>query len=280
MKYIKTFELFDFFQKKGPKMEWREALDFLMDNYKSVKINSIKVDDDYSTISWSYKSNDYRSSIVRIGDEYKHASLSPMKDWPEISEQDFNRWYKGLEEISDYLDEQDKYFKVGKDSEDLSMEDMMIRKAKNELKKAIGKYMNKPLKFEAEFYVWDSNSSNKKKIEDISIKITDFDIGVTSYINGDKNNLYFTFKCTLKGQRWEFDIFKDNVSEYIPINDIPEKDKFKLVIKMSRDESNMSRREIRNQKNVYPKVISYDMVPSEWNSIEFTKECQNIINLI
>ena len=268
-----------FFQKKGEEMESKESLDFIINNYKDVKISSAEIRDNSASISYEYQKNFYhhnifgpdKENICRIG------QMGDVKNWVQISKEDYEKWHNGIEKISDHLDESDKYFKGGRDSDEFSIADMHMKKAKTELNKVIGKYLNKPLKFEAEYYQWDSESSNTKNINDIKIKITDFSIDATQYDKG-KNSMYFTFKCDYMGGKWEFSVFNYTTSEYEKVDEIPLKDRFKKCIKMYKDESGMSRKEKRTKK--YPSVINYEMVPSEWDSIEFMKQCHSIIESV
>lgn len=96
-----------------------------------------------------------------------------------------------------------------------------------------------------------------------------------------KPDFYLMVKCKLGERKMQFMIDESSITEYIPISEIPEDKKYELVLKLYQDKDGLSRKEIRKLKDHgYPYVIEYNMVPSEWKSIEFLKKCNNLIKTI
>jgi hypothetical protein len=281
MKYLKLFENFD--DKDISKIDW------IFKNYKSDEVESLNADVNDSAsggivlvISWSDKSG-YNNFNIFSGKDGNNriAIMGDYDNWPIISDSEFNRYKKGVQEISDYLDSVDNLSKssIGDDIDlDINIDDINHMEAQENLKSLFKEHFNKELKFEAEFYEWHSNSENLKKIEDIDLKIYD----ILGQVRGSKElDFYLDVKCKLDNKNMYFLVDEDSFDEYLEISSIPKIDRYSKLLRLNYDDRELTRIDKRNleeERKKYPRVISYDMVPSNWSAIEFIKECKNIIN--
>lgn len=287
MKYVKTFELFGFGKKKNfDESDWEESLKWIFDNYKSNKINSLDANHDkYSCSVYWWIGNDNYHITLFDGNKYgknndyvvSFGSLKlPVDQWPKITKQEYEKYRKGIVEISDYLDEKENISSSSVDdilnmksdeSEFLKAKGNVYSKLTNFLKGFIGS----DIEFEAIYYLWSSESENQKIVENIKVKIVDLDQDSLDYIG----NGIIKFKCEWKGFNLIMTITENTVEEYIDLSEIKPWDKTNLI-KLSHDESNLNRKEKRKE-STYPHFIWMDLSPSEYKSIEFIKACKEII---
>jgi hypothetical protein len=278
MRYLKLFENYD--DKDLSKIDW------IFKNYKSDEVKGLNADINDSAsggivlaISWRDKSG-YNSFNIFSGKDGNNrvATMGSYDNWPIITDSEFNRYKKGVQEISDYLDSVDNVSKssIGDNINlNIDINDINYMEAQENLKNLLKGHFNKELKFEAEFYEWYSNSKNIKKIEDITLSVYD--------ISGElrQEEFYLDVKCKLDNKKMYFLVDEDSLDEYLEISNIPKKDRYYKLLHLNYDDRELSRiekRKLEKERKKFPKVISYDMVPSNWPAIEFIKDCKNIIN--
>lgn len=281
MKYLKLFENFD--------NEDISKIDWIFKNYKSDEVENLNADIDDSVsggivlrVSWRDKSG-YNNFNIFSGkdDNNRIAIMGDYDNWPIIGDSEFNRYKKGVQEISDYLDNVDNLSKssIGDDIDlDINIDDINHMEAQDNIKNLLKDHFKKELKFESEFYEWHSNSENLKKIEDIDLKIYDVSGGVRGGVESD---FYLDVKCKLDNKNMYFLVDEDSLDEYLEISSIPKSDRYSKLLHLNYDDRELTRidkRSLEEERKKYPRVISYDMVPSNWSAIEFIKECKNIIN--
>lgn len=298
MKYLKKYdkynELFDFF-KKGK--DWKSKLEWIFNNYKKEDFATLNAEIEKSasggevlTINWGREGDWGNHYTIFSGEKSKDglnrfATDGDYDEWPVVSDEDYKRYKQKIQEISDYLDDTEHLSSssIGPGNIDLDIDEYEVKQmmANDELRKAFKNYLNKEYQFEAEYYEWSGPHSNEKKVEDI--KVTIYDISGSARASGKdgKPDFYLMVKCRLGDRKMKFMIDESSATEYIPVNEIPRDKKYELVLKLYQDEEGLNRKEIRKLKDFdYPHVISYDMVPNDWKSIEFLKECNNLIKTI
>lgn len=296
MKHIRKYnELFGLFKKE--KDDWKSKLEWIFNNYKSDKILRIDAEVGKSAsggeslnISWSKEGDWLNHYNIFSGEKSKDglnrvATDGEYSEWPVISDEEYKRYKQKIQEISDYLDDTEHISssKIGAGEVDLDIDEYEIKQmmANDEIKKMFKDYLNKEYQFEAEYYEWAGPHSNKLKVEDI--KVTIYDISGSARERGKDGNpdFYLMVKCKLGDRKMKFMVDESSATEYIPIKEIPRDEKYELTLSLYQDEEGLSRKEIRKLKEFdYPHVINYDMVPSDWKSIEFMKECNNLIKII
>jgi len=137
MKYLKLFENFD--------NEDISKIDWIFKNYKSDEVENLNADIDDSVsggivlrVSWRDKSG-YNNFNIFSGkdDNNRIAIMGDYDNWPIISDSEFNRYKKGVQEISDYLDSMDNVSKssIGDDIDlDINIDDINHMEAQDNIK--------------------------------------------------------------------------------------------------------------------------------------------------
>lgn len=286
MKYVKTFELFGFGKKKkqpDDPQTWKIRLEWILENYlKKSKYQSLDADYRNGTymVSYSNKYGFHHISIIKDEKDnvyrVSYNASGQIDNWPIISEDEYEKYRKGIMEISDYLDEKenisrssvDDFLNMSSDESDfLKAKGNVYSKLTNFLKGFIGS----DIEFEAIYHLWSNKSENQKIVENIKVKIVDLDQDSLDYIG----NGIIKFKCEWKGFNLIMTITENTIEEYVDLSEIKPWDKTNLI-KLSHDESNLSRKEKRKE-STYPHFIWMDLSPSEYKSIEFIKACKEII---
>lgn len=286
MTYIKTYEFFTFGKKLPKEEKWEENLKWFFDNYQKVEMPECEVaHNDTIEISWFYK-KEYRNYVIFPAKEKRlpvvAISMLEYEDWPEISEEKFNEIKNKSLEIQNYLDEEElkSSSSVGSDSLDLNIDDIDIKvmAANDELNTHFKEYINKELQFEANYYLWHSNSSNEKKQDTIMVKISELELGITT-------NPHIKVYCEINGEKKLIDIYKETLDEYVDLSDRKNEIKYGFnSLHTQDDERNLTRKDLREKEkenySKYPRITSMKLVPNKWETIEFIKEIKNILNML
>ncbi len=297
-KHLKTFELFGFGKKK--EKTWQEKFDEIYNFYQKNKNSNKKID----ILEEPYISINDKSFGVAKGNIHIHiygegkgnrnmevvdfevadyANPKSQKGVYPISKEEYDKYFKKCQEISDWLDDMsDKEF--GKsdssisDTGDLNIEidevDLELEVLCDKIKKELN-IIGKEFEFEMAYHLWTSGSTNKLTIERRMLKISDLKI---SY--GGSRFYAEIFTNDPAGDKAKIWLESDSNSEYYDL----EKNKWpydnKSTIRMSTVRNEMTRKEEREfEKNrKYPYAFSYDITPSKWNSMEFIKSITEILN--
>lgn len=294
-KYDKFNELFGIF-KKDKNNDWKSKLEWIFNNYKKEDFVTLNAEIEKSasggevlSINWVREGDWNNHYNIFSGEKSKDglnrlATDGDYEEWPVISDKDYNRYKEKIQEISDYLDEKEHISSssVGIGEIDLKIDELDI--AKMDIDEKIKKYfkddLNKEYKFESEYYEWSGPSSNEKKIEDIKVMIYDISGDIRPGGRGGIQDFYLMVKCKLGDRKMKFMVDEMSLTEYRPISEIPRNERYDLTLKLYQDDEGLSRVELRKLKNHgYPHVINYNMVPCDWNSIEFIKKCNDVIKI-
>lgn len=300
MRVIRTYEAFWNRKKETPRMSAKELVEYTISNYKDMEDNSdlfeVTIDDNYATIAWeksfrdkggkyhvSVSNRDGNFQLIDFYDEkgesmygkYDNGMTKVNTRDTEITESEFNDYYKKLSDISDFLleseEEKERKSKVSV-SEDgiVNLENNPLDQIGFMLTEHLKRYVGKNYKFETLYYVWSASDKNEKFIEDVEFKLKGFKVGM--YM-GDERKLYglATVECSLDGKEYELWVNDDYKAEYVDL----EKNPFtKDAIRPHQSEKMGTRKMHRfyKDKSNYPHNSVTLLSPSEYSTIEMLKD--------
>ncbi len=302
MKYIKTFELFDFFKKskKSNKEEtWQEKFERVWSKYQKFKdIEKVGIldrphvdikDDEFSvSLGLSphlcfYRKNQRRGDLVVIDfEECDYSNPSSDKGVYKITELEYNSYLKKVEVMNDWLDDLSEK-ETGKSDIDIDSSgefeldegELALDEANYKLKEEVFKeFIGETFEFEVEYHLWSSGSKNEKIVDRQDFKIDDITIG----FGGGRfwAQIWTNDMFDMKSYLW---IESDSNPNYIDFEKI-KSFKRENVIRMNIESPEMSRKQQReaDKNRKYPMVINYVVSPSKYNTIEFIKTITELLS--
>lgn len=296
---LKTFELFGFGKKKSK--SWQEKFDdiynFYLKNKNTKNISVLEIptadlEENRFSISQTldnhivfYGQTGFRHNWEVV--DFSEADIYDQKSTKgvyKITPQEYEKYRIKAQEISDWLDERSEKETGKSDSSisdtgelklDINEGEFALSELSEKVKSAL--QLPKSLEFEISYHLWTSNSTNELVVDRVEFVIDDlkFDHGggrfwcevftkdpfgkdAYMWIESDSSHEYFDFEK----HKWPYSNHKNE------------------LIKMDLVKKEMTRKEeresYRNRK--FPYVISYEVTPSKWESMEFIKEITSLLN--
>lgn len=274
-------EFFDFFKKS--EKTWKDKLISIkksFDIYKNDYSKKIYLESNIQSNYFSLSILDGRINenliFTKRSDDYE--VLIEYKDVVKITESDYKYAKDIAQEISDFLDEKsEKEFNISNTtinsdgSINFNELDIALDQLGYDLEdKIFNKYLNKSFEFEIKYYLWSEETKTEEIVERKNLKINDIKIGYTGdrfYINLHTKGV-MNENCSI----W---IESDTKKEYTDLEK-----RFSRGIKMDIVKEPMSRKSQREYVRKYPNIISYDVSPSKYDTIEFISDIVELLAIL
>ena len=291
-----------FFQQRPVKKDYNTLYNHIKSTYKRWKedknfptatvdpnVYSIAYTEDKSANDTHLMFRDHGNGVYKITDFSIKTAAGTNYHFENISKEDFEKWKHLIIEIEEFLHQQEKEkienkkIKVSATGDfnfNVTDEEMAQLEFNDNLMKAF-KDKLKDLEFEAEYRVWDGPHSNKKVIADVLITITGFSV-----------NSNYSLNIAAKSNVETGDGFYDgelHISDKTPISYFDFKahpihklyDIIRFTPKYS-DDNDLTRREKKQKfnKTKYPSIISVELTPTNYRTIEFLTDMRGLIEAI
>ena len=298
MKYLKTYEFFDFFKKKSiePK-EPLERLRWIFDNYKNFKkdknVYSFHVDDRMGHWYISYMSKTSNFSLIlekskKEEDKYyvKPFEGTKMGENIDITKSEFEEYSNKCEEIDEFLNQEDEKKNTSTVGED-GLDNLNIsntEEASYIITDVLKEHVGKEFEFDCMVYTWTNNSTNTHEVTPVLFKVSEFKLDVYGDLDEDseKDTNFFVqiiVSNNVNKKLYNIWIDENTRAEWMDIKPLVTR-KNAIVIYEYTD--HLSRREKRkNDSYTYPLIkLGLQVAPTKYNSIELIKNVQEIIMLL
>lgn len=298
MKHLKTYEFFNSWSKKSK--TWQEKFGEIWDFYQKNKdkkvsvmdIPNAEVKENEFSISQDLDNNlvfygqtgGRRNWVVLDFSEVDYGDPNSDKGVSNITPEEYEKYKKMTEEISDWLDERSEG-SLGKtgtsvsDTGDINLDfdegDLAIEEINDKVKSRLD-IVGKEYEFEMSYHLWTSKSTNELVVERRELKITDMKFGF-----GGRRFFCELFTVDPFGEKASIWLDANSSHQYYDFekhNWPYHGDKAKFL-KMSSIQREMTRKEKREfeQNRKYPYSFMFEITPSEWDSMEVIKEITSIL---
>lgn len=283
--YIKTFESYS-------KQDWESQLNWVHNKYKSRDgIEFLDANHSNGGYLLNWKTNDgqwYRYNIFTDTNGemklsitlYKSNYSSSTNELITLNKQQYDKVKKVILEISNYLDDSenlsDSTISDIFDTDERELKYMeMEYKITSYINNIIKEYIDNTLSFESSYKLWTSNTEGTYVNESIDVLI----MGIEDIRPLLSTDPILLIKCKYRGMDMKLNIASNSVEQYIDLSSYSIVDYPNNLIQLEHNESNLTRRELRERDTnpKFPKFLWMELVPDEWETIEFIKSCKSIL---